>query len=514
MKYNCILFYGDTHWPGSKSAGAFRIATELRQHGYTVQTIDVSGFRTTEAYNELQDIVKNFISDETLWVGFSTTFLYSIIGFPFARTPESFELHWPIKPDANLKSFMSFVRNINPNIEFIAGGSRKFLVEQYGFTFFRGNSDTEIIDYTNWLANGKQGPLDLDINDSIVMGKEFQDFYNSKIEYEDDDILSPNDILPVEISRGCVFKCKFCAFPMNGKTKGDWIKKSNILIDEFTRNYEKFGIIDYVFSDDTYNDTLDKVKMLHDDVFSKLPFKIEFTTYIRLDLMIRFPEMVPYLAQSGLKSALFGIETLNHLSGKVIGKGLDPMTQFQFIEEIKKNEWKDVLTYSGFMLGLPHDTPESLDEFEEFIFSDKNKLDAIKVDPLYIHPPRFKHLNRIYYAEFDIEHEKYGYECYEHIESDPWTEVRWRNHITGMNFDQTYKRAREIEDRSLNSAKFKFGGFMYSYYKTLGVPGPEMMTTSNKEILQKYNIDRLKLAKIQDYKSRLKTLSLKNVDTK
>jgi len=83
-----------------------------------------------------------------------------------------------------------------------------------------------------------------------------------------------------------------------------------------------------------------------------------------------------------------------------------------------------------------------------------------------------------------------------------------------MNFDQTYKRAREIEDRSLNSAKFKFGGFMYSYYKTLGIPGHEMMTKSNKEILQKYNIDRLKLAKIQDYKSKLKTLSLKNIDTK
>lgn len=506
---NCILFYGDTLLPGLKSAGAFRIATVLRNKGYTVKTVDASSYRTPEGFEEMKFVIKDFIGPETFWVGFSTTFLYSIVGYPFARTPESFEKRWPKKPDIHLNNFIKYIRDINPDIEFIAGGSRRFLLEDYGFKIFRGYNDTEIVTFTDWCADKKKSTLDLDVKGPEIFGKEYKDFFSSVIEYKKEDVITPIDTLPIEISRGCIFKCKFCSFPLNGKSKGDWIKHSSVLRYELTRNYEQFGVNTYIFSDDTYNDSLDKLKLLYDEVFSKLPFQLDFTAYIRLDLLVRFPEMVTYLAQSGLKSALFGIETINHASGKSIGKGLDPMVQFQFIEEIKKNEWKDILTYSGFMLGLPHDTHEDLDKFEEFIFSDKNKLDTVKVDPMYLHPPKYKHLNRIYYSEFDHEYEKYGYECYEQIDADPWTEVRWRNNITGMNFDDTYARAKSIEWRASKSPKFKVGGFMYSYYKSLGVPSEDLLTLSNPEIEKKYDFERLKQLKIQNYKMQFKDLNNK-----
>ncbi len=508
-KINCILMYGDTPWPGSKSAGPFRIATELRNHGYTVQTIDIAGYRPDKGFDDLKEVVKNFISDETLWLGFSTTFLYSIIGMPFARTPESFEKRWPARPDQQLKDFVAFVKNLNPNIELVAGGSRRFLLEDYGFTLFRGYSDTEIIDFTNWCANKKETPLALEVKNSEIMGKEFENFVHSNIVYQDEDLIDNSDTLAIEVSRGCIFKCKFCAFPLNGKTKGEWVKKSNVLLDEFRRNYEKFGTTTYVFADDTYNDSLDKVKYLYDEVFSKLEFDLDFTTYLRLDLMMRFPESVSYLKESGLKSAVFGIETINHESGKAVGKGMDPMLQFQFIEELKNNEWKDILIYSGFMLGLPHDTHETLDRFEEFILSDKNKLDTVKIDAMYIHPPRYKHLNRIFYADIDINHEQYGYECYEQIEADPWSEVRWRNHKTGLTFDQVHARARKLED--ILTPRKKAGGFVYSYFKSLGIPADELRTLSMAEITAKYDVEELKRRRIAKYKHDIKQLSIRNL---
>ena len=44
MKINCVLLYGNSTMPMSKYAGAFRIATELRQNGYNVQTVDLTAF--------------------------------------------------------------------------------------------------------------------------------------------------------------------------------------------------------------------------------------------------------------------------------------------------------------------------------------------------------------------------------------------------------------------------------------------------------------------------------------
>ena len=133
-----------------------------------------------------------------------------------------------------------------------------------------------------------------------------------------------------------------------------------------------------------------------------IPFKLNFTTYIRLDLMMRNPDTVEYLQKSGLKSAVFGIETINHNSGKSIGKGLDPIEQFQFIEEIKKNEFKEILTYSGFILGLPKDREDELERLEEFLFSEKNKLDDFTVEPLFITPPHINHISHKDFSEFVI----------------------------------------------------------------------------------------------------------------
>jgi coproporphyrinogen III oxidase-like Fe-S oxidoreductase len=296
---------------------------------------------------------------------------------------------------------------------------------------------------------------------------------------------------------------------MNGKTKGDWIKQSSVLLDEFKKNYELHGVTDYIFSDDTYNDSEEKIKRLYDEVYSKLPFKLNFTTYIRLDLMIKFPNTADYLQESGLKSALFGIETINHASGKAVGKGLDPKIQFEFLEEIKKNQFKNIQTHSGFIIGLPKDREDEIERLEEFIFSDKNKLDHCVVEPLFITPREFTNKNKSYYSEFDLEYEKYGYECYEQIENSTFTEVRWKNNITGMTFDKAFEFSRRINDKISKSDKFKFGGFAFGFFKSLGISESDILTLPKSIISQKYNLK--KLLEEKKLKYRINLLNISNV---
>jgi radical SAM superfamily enzyme YgiQ (UPF0313 family) len=507
MTVDCLLLYGNHLIPMSKYAGTFRIATELRNAGYTVQCIDTTAYEGR--WEEFLEVIKLFVGENTLWVGISTTFLHHIFGFPYCRTMAAFEKKSAKNPKISqgILNFVKTVKAINPKIKFIAGGSRKFLIEQFGFKVFTKNNDTEIIEFTDYCAK-KSKQIPTKFFESLIEGSEFQNFTTSQTIFTKNDIVDPSDTLPIEVSRGCIFKCKFCSFPLNGKKKGEWVKHSNVIYDEFVKNYELHGVTEYSFADDTYNDSEEKVKRLHDEVFSKLPFKLNFTTYIRLDLLMRFPDTVRYLQESGLKSALFGIESIFHDSAKAIGKGLDPTEQFQFIEEIKKNEFKEILTYSGFILGLPKDREDEADRLEEFLFSDKNKLDDFLVEPLYISPPKFAVVNSRYFSEFDLEYEKYGYECYEQIEDSSFTDIKWTNKLTGMTFDQAFVASRKINARVRASDRFKCGNWGYNWYRGLGIPSEDLMTLSRKEIYSKYNIPLLVEKKKNDY--RTKVLNIKN----
>ena len=505
MKADCILLYGNDLIPVSKYAGTFRIATELRKHGYTVQCIDLTAYKTLD--REFLEILARSIGDNTLWIGVSTTFMYHVFDYPYYKLQSTLDKKYAQKPEIakGIEYFVNFVKQCNPNTKLVAGGSRRFMLDKFGFKIFRMNSDTEIIEYTDYLAK-KTSRLRLDFLNSVVDGSEFKDFPNSQILYQKNDIIDPLDTLPVEVSRGCIFKCKFCSFPLNGKKKGEWIKHSNILLDEFNKNYELHGVTDYAFSDDTYNDSEEKVKRLYNDVYSKLNFKLNFTTYVRLDLMMRAPDTVEYLKESGLKSAIFGIETLNHMSGKAIGKGVDPIQQFQFIEEIKKTYFKDILTYSGFITGLPNDTTEDMIKMEEFLFSEKNKLDDFTVGPLYINPSNIESSTRTSYSEFDLEYKNYGYECYEQVGESAYTEIRWKNHITGMSFDESFDFSKKLNERVNKSNKYKIGGFGYAWFRSVGVTSEDLMTLSRSEIYQKYNIHLLSENKKHQYRTQLAKL--------
>ena len=68
-----VLIFTDVNTIGfGRYAGAYRVATELRNNGYSVQVID---FLLDLDQNEIEQILQSYISERTLFVGFSTTLL-------------------------------------------------------------------------------------------------------------------------------------------------------------------------------------------------------------------------------------------------------------------------------------------------------------------------------------------------------------------------------------------------------------------------------------------------------
>lgn len=488
--------------PQIKTAGPFRIATELRNAGYTVQVIDVSIF--TEFNTILKKILKKFIGKNTLWVGLSVNFAWNIFGYKYFETQTELDFWKKTTPDYDkqLLKFINFCKGINPSIKFLIGGIRVYDLSEYGFIHFRGHTDEQIVEFTNKLAQENNFKFP-----SVIYNKEFKNFSKSSIHYTKNDIFSGDKTLPLEVARGCIFKCKFCNYPLNGKIKGEWVKDYNILYDELIYNYETFGVTNYIIVDDTYNDSITKMTDLQNKVFSRLPFKFSFVSYIRLDLIYRFPETAYILKDSGLSSAVVGIETLNPIAAKNMGKGVDPMKLIAFLHKLRETVWNDITVYSGWILGLPTDTKESLTNFSKWVISDDNPCNANGFHEMRITPPEYKTM-ALYQSEYDLTFEKHGFEFNIDNKGHPaWKmkngdlDEKWchdliydiRN-IVGKSWQGSFVRKND-----------RISGFSHATYQNLGILSEDLTNMNTSDLVKKYPInDLIKKWDIEYYKKLMK----------
>lgn len=415
--YNVIIF-SDATEPASdfiydklpsvplRSAGPYRIVTESRNLNLSSMVIN---FLFSYTIDEIEKICRKNIGEETFIVGFSTTFWYIL-------NKDKQEL---------VQHIVNYSRQFK-KIKIIIGGTNNNSLHFINpDKIFDGYAETE---YSEFLLDttGKQN------TDSF-------DFCNSKINYISEDYFINDELSVIEIARGCIFKCKFCAFPLNGKKKLDYIKDEGVLKEELLRNYELFGITKYQFSDDTLNDSTDKLEMLH-RVTSSLPFKINFSAYIRTELLYAHKEQLPLLKEIGLASAFLGVETFNKQSGKIIGKAMDGDKMKEFLYDLKATHWgSDIKIIVALISGLPGETAQSHKETANWILDTKNNLiDRIRANPLVILNPI--HNSAKYKSEFELNAAKYGFY---------WTNNygKWKN-LSGevKSFDQAYELSKELTD--------------------------------------------------------------------
>tara|TARA_R100001509_G_scaffold140046_1_gene94721 strand:+ start:61 stop:780 length:720 start_codon:yes stop_codon:yes gene_type:complete len=189
------------------------------------------------------------------------------------------------------------------------------------------------------------------------------------------------------------------------------------------RNYINYGTEGYMFSDDTYNDSVEKIRKLK-NMFKTLPFDLEFSSYARADLIISKPESWDILAESGLKSVFFGIESFNHKSAKTIGKGMDPNKIKDGLQWMKEKH-PDILISCGFIAGLPYETQDTLNATVDWL--DKtNSIDSYSFQVLSISPK----------SKIGIDPNKYGYS---------FNDMGWYND------NMTESQATDIAIRSMNN---------------------------------------------------------------
>ena len=185
-----------------KSIGPYRIANEARSIGYTCQVISII---FEFSIDEVDELCRKFITDKTLIVGLSTTFWTKL-------STNKKEI---------LKKIIQYTRSI-PTIKLILGGtSARAIANQIkADACFEGYADNEFIIYLKSLKNNENMVFNQHSfsGTPIIKFDEENDFDFSKstVEYTKSDCLISGENITIEIGRGCIFKCDFCAFPHNG----------------------------------------------------------------------------------------------------------------------------------------------------------------------------------------------------------------------------------------------------------------------------------------------------------
>jgi radical SAM superfamily enzyme YgiQ (UPF0313 family) len=401
-----------------KPHGAYQVAHRLRSNGYSVLVIHYFQQIVKTNFEKIFEIIDQYVDKETLWVGFSSTFL-TTESDPVTYV-EGFYKHIT---RLEISKIAEYIKEKNPKCSLILGGARSYESDVWDPIdyFVKGYADNSIIELTKFLE--KKNPF-FQIKISEKKNKIIShdttassfDFANTSFEWHSTDMIDCGETLPIEISRGCIFRCSYCSYPLNGKRKLDFIKSPNILKNELIRNYEMFGTTKYVYGDDTHNDSVEKLEMLYNEVYSKLPFKINFACYLRLDLLKAHPHTIDLLRESGLKSCFFGIESMNYEANKTVGKGIKEEAIVNTLQ-LFKEKCPDVFTQAGFIVGLPNDSKEKISGWLDLISENDFPLDCVSVFPLGID----KNQTEFWPSDFDINYQKYGYKFL--------NETIWENNV-------------------------------------------------------------------------------------
>lgn len=380
--YDVVLFTDcpSTDW-FSRGYGAYRLASEIRSKGYTVLTVD---FSSSLDWNTFTKIIDLSVSDETLMVGFSTTWFpyrHKEIKNPrYVVGPKSLGISSEIDFDpiqhswyydslsyhvshGNIEKYVEYIKQHSRKTKVVVGGAKanEYVMEKSLDNVFIGYSENMIIDYLHSLSGkGPKRIFNKIINYDVKAQIGSFDFNNSQTLYVDTDCIRQNEIMTFEFSRGCIFNCSFCSYPHRNQDTREYVKYKEVIYNELYNNWKNYGVYRYIVTDDTFNDHTEKLLLIR-EVIQTLPFKPEFWTYIRLDLVARFPEQAQILKDIGVKEIYYGLEAWSDKTAKRIKKGGSLKKKIEGMK-IAKECWGDeVYIVSSIIIGLPEDTIESIE---------------------------------------------------------------------------------------------------------------------------------------------------------
>ena len=403
----------------SRYMGPYAVASSLQRAGIDVIVIDYFLL-----HPNIFEYIQNFIGPETVAIGISSTFLIpkqnsaNVVAESDDQSKVRFfdgELfcHTGEQIDAWLAELSRTIHPKAPNCKIVLGGTKaiRAIVNPSAYQNIDyvclGGGDEQFLGLVTKLKNG------IPVEANELNGKQLLPKVQLKTQTAvgcPDSLMCRKfaiqfkESLPIEVSRGCLFNCKFCHYEKRTSIR----KPIDVLEQELIRNYELFGTTIYHITDDCFNDQREKVESIC-NMFLRLPFKIEWVSYARTDVAIKFPHTSDLMVAAGARALYFGIESLNSEVARRAGKGTPTEKVKEFLLDFRAKHGDECLTQGSFIVGLPGEDRASILQTIDFLCRNE-ALDSVAVTALEIVPFAAEmDMKVIDYSDYSRNPEKYGF---------------------------------------------------------------------------------------------------------
>lgn len=435
-----IILWNSLSDSSVRALGPYQLASWLRHNGYIVKVIDFCNKLSTE---QLVKITEKYIEPQTLTIGVSNTFWKNENWPPVSG--------YECKTPAWVDNARNILEDKYPTIKWSMGGAQTHLYKTKKWQKFIGHAEDH---YLSWLDH---------VASRVNIHRHTFDIKDAFQTFQENDNITCHEVLPIELGRGCKFKCKFCAYELIGKSPGTYLRDYKSVKDQILSHYNQWGTTRFTYVDDTVNESEDKVRVLA-DIAQSLPFKLEWIGYIRADLISAKTGTEEMLIDSGLRTAFFGIESFEEHSSNLVGKGWSGKHGKDWLLK-KRKEWGTSLTWQlGLITGIPGQTPDQLIKDTQWLID--NDMHSWIYSPLWLEPGFYK-------SEFSVNSAKYGF-------SFPDTTRPWYWENGDWSFDTALDIYNELT--KISKDKMRLGSRAVGQYASLGYEFDELLSPHLTEL--------------------------------
>ena len=167
-----------------------------------------------------------------------------------------------------------------------------------------------------------------------------------------------------DAGRGCPFACSFCTI-INVQGRKSRFRDADD-VERLIRENAAQGLHRYFITDDNFarnknwEAIFDRIIELRENENLDTNFIIQVDT-----LCHKIPNFIEKAARAGCKRVFIGLESINPDSLKAASKGQNRITEYRkMLQEWRRHK---VITYCGYIVGFPTDTPETIERDIEII---------------------------------------------------------------------------------------------------------------------------------------------------
>jgi radical SAM superfamily enzyme YgiQ (UPF0313 family) len=167
-----------------------------------------------------------------------------------------------------------------------------------------------------------------------------------------------------DAGRGCPFTCSFCTIINVQAHKSRYRSAGDV--ERLIRENRPDRVRTYFITDDDFarnrnwEAILDRIIELREREGFKIHLTIQADTQCH-----KIPRFIEKAARAGCKRVFLGLESINAESLKGASKGQNKIGEYRTMLQAWRRA--GVMTYAGYILGFPNDTPESITRDIQFI---------------------------------------------------------------------------------------------------------------------------------------------------